>query len=183
MTKTSIDGAMDAIKQMQRHENLNLHTAMRYNSQHHKVTELGDAALDGDKQTPSDKLFIPLYLRRHAQSMINKGEWLSSNQFSLLLAIEAIVREFDDYVEKNQEESNRFYIQKVGNAINQLRSIAQNFTVQADEFWPNGSEYSGDLFIEHPQMSSQFVRVTEALDELPCELGEDGYTVRVDDLP
>ncbi len=175
-----IDDAMHVIKLRQRQEKLRTDD-MKYNPAHHQVTELGDATLENDE----DKESAPLYLRRHAQRMINKGEWLSDNEFTLLHAIESLVKDYDDYMQEHQlDEDNPFLYktwkyQKISHWINQLRSIAQNFLVQEGQFQPNNEyEYAGDLYVQHPRMSGHFVRVTESLDNLPAEYLKDGYTMQ-----
>jgi len=148
----------------------------RLNPKYHTVTELGAASLHGTKQAESDNIRVGLYLRRHAQCMINKGSWLNDNQFNLLFAIESLVRELDHATKDCPiDESSSFRIRRQQYAINKLRELAQNLTIQSDDFWPGDNQYSGDLYVEHPQMSHNFVRVTESLDELPCEYLSEGY--------
>jgi len=148
---------------------------MRPNS---KVIELGDASIDGAPQTESDVRFMPLYIRKYTQSVINKGEWLEHNQFHFLSAAKALIEDYDAYANRKEGFENAEVVLKgMRYALGQIRELYFNYAVkkEGNEFNVTETDYAGDLYVEHPYVSSTYVRVTEGLDELPCAYLEDGY--------
>ena len=119
-------------------------------------------------------------VRRTAQSLLNKGSWLDSNEYHFLSHIDSLWTEYDDWQKSRDEESAERCLKHMSFAINGLRDLYIDYRVRMDEFKPKDIQQT-DLVMEHPKMSRNYIRVANEIDEIPTQR-QIGLTHNDDDL-
>ena len=75
-------------------------------------------------------------MRRTAQSLLNKGTWLDSNEYHFLSHIDSLWTEYDDWQKSRDEKSAERCLKHMSFAINGLRDLYIDYRVKMDEFKP-----------------------------------------------
>ena len=151
------------------------------------ITELEDTALpldNGCKAQEWEEMHYHLYLRRRCQRQINTGNWFESNAAAFITGLDKILDAFQEWEEAPTQESARRSLKDMSWAIRSLQNISIDYKVKVDYedgFTPDGDSV-GDLLMEYPKMSKEYIRMAESLKDLPCEPFDVGLTDNSDDM-